>query len=644
MAKKITLKHDCLDCSKYIGCKKEEKGVNFICKKFEERVGVNLDFLFDDGGDSGGAADIDMSDVEGENKKKKKESNLDLENKQTVFQRISAILDSDLLTPIDTKIDDSSVPAAKNFFQFTTGQKFLNVKPYLFQMMYIIQLFSEYCPRCSDMQYMNHTAKVDDSLAYFSTKVVCLEHGVCPNCGVRRSELIRNGEIHFYQELAGLAGQRCVTGESLVYVNEKYQKIESVCKDFPEGFTDYEGTIRTPLGMRKIKKVFVGEAEPTKRITLENGISIAGTYEHPVMTESGYMPLAAIAPKTLVEVTFGSGAFGSKKVHPDEAALMGRYFSGLTVFDNTPKYRRVLVGQDYCLLDNDLVWKPTLRSIEDCYDYSETSAILFLREFLPWQQGGNSQDVINLVCFWLQSFGVPFYVEDTKVFVDQDYCATASMLFATELRSHKKIYRNYRFNVETKTFLIPVADNVENGNHKSYDFVVDDVESFIANGIDNHNSGKSAIVAMCCAYLLHRQIKIQNPNEIYGLLQANVLHGTFVALTYKQAAETLWEPFLSYITDSPWFCVDANSKVSLRNGLKKSIRDIVPGDVVKTHTGYGQVNQVFDSGEKDCVKIVGEGLETIATKEHKFARVTPDDDFEWVKASELKAGDIIVVE
>lgn len=66
-------------------------------------------------------------------------------------------------------------------------------------------------------------------------------------------------------------------------------------------------------------------------------------------------------------------------------------------------------------------------------------------------------------------------------------------------------------------------------------------------------SGKSAVVAMLAAYILHRMLKLQNPNEVYGLARSNVFHGTFVALTYAQAKDTLWDPFYGNLLESPWF-------------------------------------------------------------------------------------------
>lgn len=66
-------------------------------------------------------------------------------------------------------------------------------------------------------------------------------------------------------------------------------------------------------------------------------------------------------------------------------------------------------------------------------------------------------------------------------------------------------------------------------------------------------SGKSALFGMMASYLTHRMIKLERPNEVLGLLKANVLQGTFVALTFAQAKDTLWEPFYGHLLEAPWF-------------------------------------------------------------------------------------------
>lgn len=183
---------------------------------------------------------------------------------------------------------------------------------------------------------------------------------------------------------------------------------------------------------------------------------------------------------------------------------------------------------------------------------------------------------------------------------------------------------------------------------ETYDFHVPETSSFIANGIVNHNSGKSALVAMCSSYILHKQLKLQKPNEVYGLLPANVLHGTFVALTYKQAAETLWEPFMAYITDSPWFCVDGNTEISLADNKSNKIKDLVPGkDLIKTSKSPGRkLNHIFDNSIQDCLTLTLEsGHKLIATGQHKvkvFDSIS--NSLVWKMISELTLDDYVVVD
>lgn len=72
-------------------------------------------------------------------------------------------------------------------------------------------------------------------------------------------------------------------------------------------------------------------------------------------------------------------------------------------------------------------------------------------------------------------------------------------------------------------------------------------------GCAGQRSAKSMFVAMQSTYLTHQLIKLQKPTSIYGVLPSTTLYGTFVALTYAQAKESLFDPFSLLISDSPWF-------------------------------------------------------------------------------------------
>lgn len=137
------------------------------------------------------------------------------------------------MAPRDLRIDDNDFPQAKNLFQWVTDDQFsgTNDAPYLEQLIWGVMLFAEFCPHCSDMEWLLHDHKVDDTYATFEKKVCMLEYGVCPSCGSRKSKMYRKGEINFYQELAVRAGQRA--GKSLTvgttlspYIMHRYLKLQ----------------------------------------------------------------------------------------------------------------------------------------------------------------------------------------------------------------------------------------------------------------------------------------------------------------------------------------------------------------------------------------------------------------------------------
>ena len=67
-------------------------------------------------------------------------------------------------------------------------------------------------------------------------------------------------------------------------------------------------------------------------------------------------------------------------------------------------------------------------------------------------------------------------------------------------------------------------------------------------------SGKSiAVGGWYAPYLTHRMLKLQNPSAFYNLKTGTMLHCTFVALTYVQAKDTLWQYFYATLTESTWF-------------------------------------------------------------------------------------------
>lgn len=219
----------------------------------------------------------------------------------SITAEVESILNDTSIVARDMKIDDSSMEQAKSFWHWCTDAQFLgeHVSPYLEQALIGIKLFGEYCPRCSDTEWMkdeNH--KPQEGLNGIRKHVVALEYGVCPKCGARRAQLIKDGELSFYNELAVNAGQRCVTGETEVFVTggkfgNETRKIH-IAKLLPDDYDGGTGFYDLPKGTQvyghggfeDTDKIFVSRTDELWEIKTKLGHELVGTREHPVWRES----------------------------------------------------------------------------------------------------------------------------------------------------------------------------------------------------------------------------------------------------------------------------------------------------------------------------------------------------------------------
>lgn len=219
----------------------------------------------------------------------------------SITSEVEAILNDTNIVARDMKIDDSSMEQAKSFWHWCTDSQFLgeHVSPYLEQALIGIKLFAEYCPHCSDTEWMkdeNH--KPQEGLNGIRKHVVALEYGVCPKCGARRSEMIKNGELSFFNELAVNAGQRCVVEETRVVVTGgkfgKQVKDIPIRELLPDDYDDGTGFYNLPKGtqvyghegFQDTDRIFVSRTDELWEIKTQLGFELCGTREHPVWRES----------------------------------------------------------------------------------------------------------------------------------------------------------------------------------------------------------------------------------------------------------------------------------------------------------------------------------------------------------------------
>jgi hypothetical protein len=199
---------NCLACSRYAACKDERKAWNYVCRKFLPMS--SYDTLLSDIEATFAASR--KSETASTGFKPPEEEEFDLERmvNDALSQDNSAFTSGGGL-----RIDDRDIPKAPNFFTFLTDPKFLSITPFAKQLEIGVNLFSEYCPKCSDNEFVSNVPvglikrkSAQDGLDEFRDRVQLLEFGICPRCKSRRSEMVAEGLLHIRYELAGLAGQR----------------------------------------------------------------------------------------------------------------------------------------------------------------------------------------------------------------------------------------------------------------------------------------------------------------------------------------------------------------------------------------------------------------------------------------------------
>lgn len=148
--------------------------------------------------------------------------------------------------PPDLFLDDRDIPEAKNVIEFLHSERFIgNMLPNkLFprQAEILIKLNAEYCPKCTDMDYFNNEGvsvskvPVNESFDKFFDRVTLLEYGVCPKCGARKSELVKEGLLMPKTESALCLGQRsgksAVTSMQESYTIHKFNKVPNLQRTY----------------------------------------------------------------------------------------------------------------------------------------------------------------------------------------------------------------------------------------------------------------------------------------------------------------------------------------------------------------------------------------------------------------------------
>lgn len=428
-----------------------------------------------------------------------------------IARQIRETVDSKIIVPKDMKIDDGDLPTAANFYEWVTEDRFGAVdeeRPFLEQLIWGIVTFNDACPRCTDNEWLYHTHKVDDSYRKFERKVALMHHGVCPHCKMGRSEMVTSGQMKFINELAVNAGQRCVIGSTPVLTEFGVLRISECAPDADYYFSELEIKVHNGIGLETTSDFYRAKPEKIYRITLSNGVSIAGTADHPIKTSNGFEKLGELAVGAIVPVSYGQRCFGPNTF--ESAFRVGAQF-------NAPEVGKSIRTSNITCVQDFLrgMFQSKERAFLSLLAISDISALLF-------------------------NLGIYHSIDGPAICLSDDGFASLHADGLETLPAGSELEFVTSISVESE--------------QDTFDFTLPITHQFVTGGILSHNSGKShTIGGYLYPYLTHRMLMLQKPAQFYRLARTTVLHATFVALTYAQAKDTLWTPFYGAILSSQWF-------------------------------------------------------------------------------------------
>lgn len=180
------------------------------------------------------------------------------------------------------QIDESDLPIPANFIEFVTSKKFLNTTIFPRQIQIASQFYEEMCPDCSNKKAMNNL--YDQKLDWIYDNIVFLRNGVCPVCKKNKIDFIKEGKFTFPDSLFVCCGQRCVTGDTIIYTEKGCVPISSLDKKYYiEGWNQVSGVVYSDKGEEHYVAFYKSKPEKIIKVTTNRGYEIKGTKEHPIL-------------------------------------------------------------------------------------------------------------------------------------------------------------------------------------------------------------------------------------------------------------------------------------------------------------------------------------------------------------------------
>ena len=351
---KANIVFNCASCQRWAVCHDSKKSVMYKCSRYREAVidGSSIEEL------------LSMENLELEfdrmNSVREEDFNFTAQDEETIEEMIAKVISSNVPVPPDLRIDDREIPLAKNLMEWLFDSRFgqQSQPPFPRQIEIGSRLFGDICPRCSDMDWLD-TMPVDTPIGKIRDKLTFLNYGRCPKCKVTRGELYLAEEIENYYGIIGLAGQRCVTGDTLVTTTHgfKYMK-DLIHPSYKVGFNEFKYPETPRKGryeyfavglengyVEKPSDFYISDKDRTIKVITDLGFEIEGSFDHPVMTQRGWVKLKNITDKDSLRIQVGQNVWSSvDEVDSDTAKFLGYVVSeGHLVYSKSGKLQRIRI-------------------------------------------------------------------------------------------------------------------------------------------------------------------------------------------------------------------------------------------------------------------------------------------------------------
>ena len=540
----------------------------------------------------------DMYDAMSYTEREQYEAEVD-ESARAYGEAMRKIFESEVALPMDFTVDDSACERADNIYEFMTSSYFLAQRPFMAQALVMLQTFEDYCPRCSDTRLFTDY-KVDDPHEKILEDFVLLEQGKCPHCRATKTDFVNSGEFNFYNELAMLAGQRCVAHDSLVET-ERGLETARTATEKARSLHDGSGNFRAILATHR------NSPSRLYRVWLSDGTTHRVRGDHPFETPLGHVKACHLLGGMSVLVSDAAPAFpvipqtgrNAARLYAHDFVETGRFprmLGKATLGENCQFFHELLtVYAQAGRVENNLVTIAQSLSFQDA-NWLVTSARRLGLDLSYSHDKRLLTFPADNVAQWLQNLAQEQASPAADCLLPSEFMVALDVAIARLLArgfSHNLGWELYhRFlGVTTRYEALailsqPLAESawrndtpaddtdtltrlqgmlraptrsvvkVEVTAHceETYDFTLSGEEHvYTCNGARVHNSGKSFITTGMLAYTTHYYLKLQAPQEVLGLSSSTGFVMSMVATKMAQGRNSLFDPYRSFLRDSPWF-------------------------------------------------------------------------------------------